>query len=1181
MTERIDILIEDKISKTIVRKLDEIGTKAKSAHNWIEKLTNSLKDIDGSSMQKLASASALLTSSLEKQVRQKLKLSSVSEQAATADLKNKQMMITSQQKLEASKLASDQRIFASTVSSQQKIASAVSSSAQKMRINSDTARQKLESSRLASDQRMATNAALGQQRIAAATARTTAAETRAEITALRLRTAHQKLNKSVKNTNRDFGGLIRTLIAYTGITLGVREIFQLGDAYTLLQNKLRNVTDSEAQLNTVTEKVFEVANKTRTSVGATAKAFQRFDRAMSGLGASQEESLRLTQTVNELLVLGGASATEQASGLLQLSQAFNKGKLDGDEFRTVMELMPGVADAIAQQLKVTRGELLDLAPEGKITADVMRKALASVADEVDAKFAKLTATIGQAFTVFKNKAIEAFGEFEKKYKVTEKFAKAILWLGDNIKGLTVAAASLISILLVGFGPAIARGLVALKGFGIAIATNPLALLIIGLTSAITYLAIFKDDIKVSEDGVVTFGDTVSAVFDSILEAIEPVTTFFRDAWAYAFDDTNEMVEQSSEYFTQQWADAIIESEKPINKFGRFMGDVLKGIGTYLKFVVNYWIGLFVAGYGIISETWKLLPRVIGDIFGSLFNQLVDYMISASELLNNLIADINYLNKKAGNIFFENRIEPVDIAGLEKSKTEVTNAAYEMGGIIKRVLKESFEPDYAGEFFEDIKNKSRKIAEARIRDEKDAAGELEKDRVKQRTPPKKGRGKSYADIIAENVRAIESETKALEHLGAEYNVFNRVEQLNNQLLAKKKELKEADRRQITNLLKTLEKEKAIHAELNTIYEASVGMRAKLRNTITASAIAFEKGFITADQYKLKLTELNDEIVKTNANNENFNVIYDETILKNREMEAAVRGVGMAYEDGLINLETYQSRMLDLKMEMIDMRLAMNEATNEDIMLSALGRLTDGFENAATSIRDTFGDLFTNLTDGFADSIGQAIVMGDDLGDALENVAKGAMATMISQIVKMGIQWVASKALETGAATTALTAQTAASVTAAQAVGAAWATPAAFTSLASFGANAGPAAAGITSTVGLSNALSVIPGFQEGGYTGNIARDDVAGVVHGNEYVIDSAAVNRIGLSNLDALRSGDAAVNRNDTPAQAPTQNPNNIQVVNVLDPDLMGDYLSTDEGEETVINIIRKNSDVVGPLVRG
>ena len=307
MVERIDILIEDKVSAAISHKLDDMATKAKRAYINVEKLAKELLGLNSNSPQKLAADMNKLSNAVEKQTKVQSSLVASTEKQAL-----------SQDKLNRSWLQTETAL-------QRGVAAETRAQIAQQKLNNESKKGDIIQQRLASEIQ---KTAAAQNRTAASAARTAAAEDRARLTALRLDNAHKKLNSTVKRTDNDFSGFIRTLIAYAGITFGARELLNIGDTYTLLQNKIKNVTESEGQLTAVTKQVFDVANETRTEIDATANAFQRFDRALINLGASQTESIRLTKTINELLASGGATTGEQTAGLLQLSQAFNKGKLD-------------------------------------------------------------------------------------------------------------------------------------------------------------------------------------------------------------------------------------------------------------------------------------------------------------------------------------------------------------------------------------------------------------------------------------------------------------------------------------------------------------------------------------------------------------------------------------------------------------------------------------------------------------------------------------------------------------------------------------------------------------------------------------------------------------------------------------------------------------------------------------
>ncbi|MAB96924.1 MAG: phage tail tape measure protein [Pseudomonadaceae bacterium] len=184
-------------------------------------------------------------------------------------------------------------------------------------------------------------------------------------------------------------------------------------------------------------------------------------------------------------------------------------------------------------------------------------------------------------------------------------------------------------------------------------------------------------------------------------------------------------------------------------------------------------------------------------------------------------------------------------------------------------------------------------------------------------------------------------------------------------------------------------------------------------------------------------------------------------------------------------------------------------------AGLADFFDEQRNIAATTYDIVTDLLNGVADGVSNSLASAIVQGDDLGDSLYRVAQTIETQLLASLIKLGIQY----AINATIGETVATAAAAASVAQATAVAAAWAPAAAATSLASFGANAVPAAAGITSTNVLAATFASGAGFKQGGYTGNGGINDVAGVVHGKEFVFDAAATSRIGIDNLESIRAG--------------------------------------------------------------
>lgn len=234
--------------------------------------------------------------------------------------------------------------------------------------------------------------------------------------------------KRTDATARLLSNTLKTL----GISFGLRELQQAADAYTNIQNRLKLVTDGTANLAAVTKELFAISNDTRMSFEATAELYARVALATKDLGLSQRDTLNFSKSLNQAVILSGASAAEASAGLIQLSQGLASGTLRGDELRSVLEQLPAVADVIAKGLGVTRGELRKMGEDGLITADIIIDAFKKAETQLDTDFAKTVTTIGQAFTLLRNKVIESIGDLDAATGSSQKLAFVIGKLGDVI-----------------------------------------------------------------------------------------------------------------------------------------------------------------------------------------------------------------------------------------------------------------------------------------------------------------------------------------------------------------------------------------------------------------------------------------------------------------------------------------------------------------------------------------------------------------------------------------------------------------------------------------------------------------------------------------------------------------------------------------------------------------------------
>ncbi|MFW2003674.1 tape measure protein [Acinetobacter baumannii] len=204
------------------------------------------------------------------------------------------------------------------------------------------------------------------------------------------------------------------------------------DTYTGLQNRLKLVTNNQAELNKATEDTFQIAQKTYSAWDSVLQVYQRFSDNAKTLNLTMDDTARLTETVSKAVAISGASAEAADAALVQFGQALASGTLRGEELNSVMEQTPALAKAIAQGMGITVGELRSVAAEGKITSQEIVKALKNVQNDVDALFAKTDITIGQSLTLLNNEITKFVGEAGKGSDAAQVLAGSVQTLASNL-----------------------------------------------------------------------------------------------------------------------------------------------------------------------------------------------------------------------------------------------------------------------------------------------------------------------------------------------------------------------------------------------------------------------------------------------------------------------------------------------------------------------------------------------------------------------------------------------------------------------------------------------------------------------------------------------------------------------------------------------------------------------------
>lgn len=223
---------------------------------------------------------------------------------------------------------------------------------------------------------------------------------KADLNAKKIKAFNSELGELNQQAKRANGSLFRFSNVAKGVfaALGTREIINFADSITLADNQLRNVTANAEQFNFVQMELNRIANETRQDVNELTGVFARFTRAGQEAGISQQELLGFTENLTKAFKLEGNTTAEVNSTLVQLSQSFRKGRIDGEEFRALSENSTIALQALAKQLGVTIGELKDLGAQGKIAPKDLIDGLKGVGDQIEDEFSKLEPTFAELGT---------------------------------------------------------------------------------------------------------------------------------------------------------------------------------------------------------------------------------------------------------------------------------------------------------------------------------------------------------------------------------------------------------------------------------------------------------------------------------------------------------------------------------------------------------------------------------------------------------------------------------------------------------------------------------------------------------------------------------------------------------------------------------------------------------------
>lgn len=395
--------------------------------------------------------------------------------------------------------------------------------------------------------------------------------------------------------------------AYLSIQ-GLRNVLNLSDTLSQTTARLDMMNDGLQTTAELTDMIYAAAQRSRGSFTATADMVGKLGNLAGDAFSSTQELVAFSEQLNKQIALSGASAQAADAAILQLTQGLSSGALRGEELNSVLEQTPTVAKTIADYLGMSTGEMREFASEGKLSADIVKNALLSAAEETNAAFAQIPVTWGQAaqqlqnvFVMSLQPALQQLNDFLNSqtgqwffYQLAtaaQAFGTVLSWvIGLVWSFANFIAANMNTILLMAsfalLAAAVYAGMFAanmLVAAGASMVANAPLLLMIGIVGILTGI-------------LVAFGVTAADVFSAIGGAA---------AWLYVLV-----------------YNLIADVWNVIATFAEFFANVFN---NPVRAVAQLFSGVFGAIMGIVENVASAIDALLGTNMAAAISGFTDWV----------------------------------------------------------------------------------------------------------------------------------------------------------------------------------------------------------------------------------------------------------------------------------------------------------------------------------------------------------------------------------------------------------------------------------------------------------------------------------------------------------------------------------------------------------------------------
>ena len=900
-----------------------------------------------------------------------------------------------------------------------------------------------------------------------------------------------------------------------------------------------------------------------------------------------------TEALNNALMASSIKSNLVTGDMYALQKAMILSKLSGIELTTVMENSGYIIEILAKQLDAIKDQLLETGKQGQIMANVIMQALQN--NNMSQQNTQETPNkILEAFENLKSGIQGYISERDNVNGANNTIAESISWLSENSKNAAsdlimlgasyVAttlyntlfadsienaitgpilwlsknlenAASALTVLGVGYMAATVYNALFVKSvemgnstvtkatamvmrLNMALLANPIGLIIVAISAVIAALVLFSDEIKLTEDGAISLKDVAITVWDDIKKGISSAIEVIKKVW-------NILTNTIDEY---------------LGGLGLTFSDVFNGILGVVKSACNIIIKLIMmagANFSFVFNNFGAAWEIVWTKMKNFAKKIMEDVLNSWQLLFRGLAElISFVNPKLAKSINDT----LDSLTINFDKAEISESAKnqlkEGWQKLKDQYKNIIETDQIGNFFGDI------LFRAGGREKGDGTNEPS-------GPGSNGTG----DNSTSNHQTLLNSLKPMQSALQEYN--KSLSELDD--IFKKGIINANENDEYIELLKNKYKESIdplsyYNKELDRqwkLIKLSSEQRTIENELFQVNQNMMSKGLVLSqaqnDELKKKIS-MNEEYVRILAIKDSLE--NNSQFRKNQDFNDFVKALddlksneNFGHED-VINALNSDSKspfsgMFEGNWDLINAQISQYQQ-----MYNQINVLTEQFnldQSTAASLRAQVwakqNDIILSQADTF---FGQMAQMQNSNNSVMARIGKAAAITQ-------------------------------AVVNTYQAANAAYA---AMAGIPYIGPALGAAAAAAAIAAGMANVSAIrsqSTGFMAGGYTGDIGRNKIAGVVHGQEFVMNAAATRRIGVDNLEALQRGDMSslqypqvvnnYSQSSTQENTPQTVSPIINIALVSDFESAEQWLSTQEGIKQIMRINRDNGEELATIV--